>query len=252
MLQKRRGDDSSAVESGIILQIDMIIRTNPTTLTFITQPDHAHLSRHVMQHCVALAGHPRAEAILHAIGEHDNGWAEADAAPIVDGNGAPFDFINAPAEVRQEVWPRAAGRLAQDPWAAALVAHHAVTVYDRYPPDPAWASFFPAMEASRDELVRASGGRFEDLIDDYRFVRLGDLISLVFCTGLTEQQQFAEWTVAGSGTSVIVTPDPFGGRIVPMEVTARELPASPFRSNDDLREKLSAAKGMSLRGEARG
>ena len=107
------------------------------------------------------------------------------------------------------------------------------------------------MEASRDELVRACGGRFEDLLDDYRFVRLGDLISLVFCTGLTEQQQFAEWTVAGFGTSVIVTPDPFGGQSIPLEVTARALPAGRFGSDDELREKLSAATLISLRGDVR-
>ena len=231
----------------------MIIRARAQTLTFITQPDHAHLSRRVIENCVALRAHPRAASILHAVGEHDNGWTEADAAPTVDAStGAPFDFIKAPAALRQEVWPRGVARLAQDPWAAALVAHHAVTVYDRHRVDPAWAAFFPSMEASRDELVRASGERFDQLVDDYRFVRLGDLISLLFCTGFNEEQRFAEWTVSASGPSVIVTPDPFGGKSIDLEITARELPAGPFRSDDELRAKLSDATVTVLRGEVRG
>ena len=32
--------------------------------------------------------------------------------------------------------------LTDAPWAAALVAHHAITVYDRFRADPAWDDFF--------------------------------------------------------------------------------------------------------------
>ena len=49
----------------------------------MTQSDHAHLARMIMEHCVPLAAWPRRDAILHAIHEHDNGWAEEDAAPTV-------------------------------------------------------------------------------------------------------------------------------------------------------------------------
>jgi hypothetical protein len=231
----------------------MIIRTSEETLVFITQPDHAHLARRPMEHCMALRAHPRHASILHAIGEHDNGWAEADAAPTTDPDtGQPLDFVNAPPEARQEVWPRGVARLARDPWAAALVATHAVTIYDRYRIDAAWAPFFAHMEALRDEMLSASGGSLDDLIADYPFVRLGDLISLVFCTGWTEEQRFAEWTVSGSGASIIVTPDPFGGQTIPLEITARQLPATPFRSDAELREKLSEAALTVLRGELRG
>jgi hypothetical protein len=152
----------------------MIIRTSEETLVFITQPDHAHLARRPMEHCMALRAHPRHASILHAIGEHDNGWAEADAAPTTDPDtGQPLDFVNAPPEARQEVWPRGVARLARDPWAAALVATHAVTIYDRYRIDAAWAPFFAHMEALRDEMLSASGGSLDDLIADYPFVRLG-------------------------------------------------------------------------------
>lgn len=220
----------------------------------ITQPDHAHLSRRVMEHCPTLRAHPRAASILLAIGEHDNGWSEPDAAPIVDSaTGRPFDFVHAPADVRQGVWPRGVARLAHDPWAAALVANHAVAVYDRYRGNPEWSEFFPRLEALRDEWLRASGGSLSDLLADYRFVRLGDLISLVFCTGWTDALRFQEWAVSRSGDDdVVVTPDPFEGATIAAEVTARKLPDGPYRDDADLRGKLESTGIVVLKGRVSG
>ena len=230
----------------------MIVRGSAKGLLFITQPDHAHLARRAMEHSVALRAHPRASSILLAIGEHDNGWTETDAAPSIDiTTGEPHDFVNAPLAVRHDVWPRGITRLAHDRWAAALVAQHAITVYDRFRPDPAWRSFFAHVEMLRDEMLRASGGGMDDLLGDYPFVRLGDLISLVFCTGWTDAQHFTQWTVTGSGDRVLVTPDPFGGDAIPLAVNAREVPHGPYRSDDQLKETLARAEVIRLRGEVR-
>ena len=231
----------------------MIIRRHGADLLFITQPDHAHLAHRVMGHCAALREHPRAASVLLAVAEHDNGWREVDAVPFVDASTQqPLDFINVPAEVRQDIWPRGVERLAFDPWAAALVANHAVVVYDRYRGDPAWKSFFPTMEGRRDDLLRDTGGRMEDLIADYRFVRLGDLISLVFCTGWTEPQQFDGWTIGRSNNDVIVSPVLFAGGSVPCEIAAKQLPAASYATGDEFRRALESAPAISLRGEIRG
>ncbi len=202
-----------------------------------------------MQHCVALASRPRRDSILHAIAEHDNGWIEEDAAPTVHPDtGGVIDFINAPIAVRHAVWPRGVARLAADPWTAALVAQHAVTVYDRYREDAAWTSFFSEMEIMRDALVTESGLARADLVADYIFVRLADLISLTFCLNWAEKQQVGEWIIRLSGTSVGVMPNPFGGAIIPIEITAREIPNEPYRSKEELRDALSRAKTVTLRG----
>jgi len=203
-----------------------------------------------MEHCVALAARPRRDAILHAIAEHDNGWAEADAAPTVNPeNGRIVDFVTAPLAVRHAVWPRGIARLAEDPWAAALVAQHAITVYDRFRSDAAWASFFAELEAARGAMLRASRMPLADLLDDYAFVRLADLISLTFCTGWTDEQRFGDWTIHPSGTRVVASPDPFGGASIPIEVEARELRNRPFRTDAELRAALSEAAMTTLRGE---
>lgn len=230
----------------------MIVRAVPVGVQLITQPDHARLARRIMERCKTLEGHSRRDAILLAVREHDNGWAEEDAAPtVIRSTGRIADFVTLPIASRHAVWPRGVGRLA-DPWPAALVAHHAVTVYERFRRDAAWASFFARMESMRDSRIRASGLSFDDLAGDYPFVRLGDLISLAFCTGSSDEQRFGDWTVKLAGTDVLITPDPFGGAAVPIEIVARELRSQPFATDEDLRDALREARSVTLRGHARG
>jgi hypothetical protein len=231
----------------------MIIRREEAEYVFITQPDHAALARQVMEHCAALQDHPRASSILLAIGEHDNGWAEADAGPLVDpSSGEPLDFIRAPAAVRQGVWPRGVARLSADPWAAALVAHHAVAIYDRYRGDEEWKAFFPRMESLRDSLVAQSNRGAADLLADYHFVRLGDLISLMFCTGWHESQRHDDWIVSRKDDVVSVSPGVFDSASVAVAVPTKRLPLIPYRTDVELHTALAAAPRGVIQGEITG
>jgi uncharacterized protein (DUF433 family) len=231
----------------------MIVGAVHDRIQLITQPDHANLARRIMEHCVPLAVRLRRDAILHAIAEHDNGWAEADAAPAVSAHtGSVLDFVTVPLEVRHTVWPRGIARLVDDPWAAALVAQHALTVYGRFQSDSDWTAFFAEMEAARDAMLRASGGPLDDLVDDYPFLRLGDLISLAFCTGSTDEQRFGDWTVQLTGSRVVVTPDVFGGEEIPFEVEAKTIRNRPYRTDAELRDALSEATVTTRRGDVAG
>ena len=225
----------------------MIVRSESHRLLLITQPDHALLARRIMDRCVPLATHPRRDVILYAIQEHDNGWSEEDAAPRVNTTGDVVDFVNAPADVRQNVWTRGVARLADRPWASALVAQHAIVIYDRFHSDAAWTPFFDAMRDARDSMIRAAGGTLSELSTDYEFVRLADLTSLTFCTGWTGEQRFGGWVVRLSGTRVL-TPDVFGGEEIPIEIVAADVASRRFSSNDELREALRAAATRTLRG----
>jgi hypothetical protein len=226
----------------------VIVRVAGDRLQLITQPDHARLARRIMEHCVPLASASRRRAILHAIEEHDNGWREEDAAPCIDPRtGEIADFITAPVRVRQGVWPRGVARLASDPWAAALVAQHAITIYDRNRSDPEWTPFFAEMQNRRDELLHATGLPLDDLLSDYVFVRLADLISLTFCAGWTDAEGFGGWTVQPSSTRIAVAPKAFDGD-VPFEIDAREIRNRPFQSDEDLREAVRTAETETLTG----
>lgn len=226
----------------------MIVRPAAAGLHLITQPDHAALSRRIMEHWLPLAERPRRPSILLAIGEHDNGWRETDDHPTLDTNGHVVDFVNAPADAKQAVWPRGVARLRSDPWAAALVAQHAITVYSRFRPDPEWSAFFAEMETTRDHLVQVAELPLETLVDDYTFVRLGDLLSLTFCTAWTDPQHHDGWTVLQHAGRVVVTPDGFGNREIGIEVPASEITAEPFTSAARLRDALAAAPRVRLTG----
>jgi hypothetical protein len=226
----------------------MIVRALGDSLVLITQPDHAHLAGDVMVRATALAQHPRRDSILLAVREHDNGWAEPDAEPIIGSAGDVADFISAPIAVRQGVWPRAVARLAGEPWTAALVAQHAIPVDDRFRSDDAWTQFFADMEALRDNLLARTAMPPADLVADYAFVRLGDLISLTFCTGWTTPQHYAEWTVQRDGDRVQVTPDPFGGETIRIETAGTEIPKRRYQSDRDLREEIAKGRPRRLSG----
>ena len=229
----------------------MIVRTLHDSIQLITQPDHARLAGRIIERASALANRPRRQSILRAAYGHDNGWVEPDAAPIVlPGTGRIADFINAPADLRQGVWPRGVKTLSDDPWAAALVAQHAIAVYDRFHGDPAWMPFFDRMASIRDGLIGGSGLSLDDLHADYWFVRLADLISLAFCTGSTDSFLHSDWRVQLDGSRVVVTPDIFGGVSVPMEIEALVLPKRSFESDADLRAAIATAGKTTLRGEA--
>jgi hypothetical protein len=227
----------------------MIVRSGDSVVHLITQPDHAALSRRIMEHWTPLAAEPRRASILHAIGEHDNGWREPDENPALAADGRVVDFVNAPAHVKQPVWSRGVARLAGNPLAAALVAQHAITVYDRFRADQEWFAFFAEMEASRDRFLARTGLAREPLLQDYTYVRLGDLISLTFCAGWRDEQTYNRWSVRlEASTHAVVTPDEFDAAEIAIDVPALELPDEPFKSESGFRDALAIARRVTLTG----
>ena len=196
-----------------------------------------------MEHWASLATAERRDQILRAVRDHDNGWHEPDAAPTVDpATGAHPRFRRrAGRRSSKSVWPRCLDGLADAPWAAALVAHHAISVYDRFRSDAGWTAFFARMEAARTRHLEAAGGTMEALVRDYVYVRLGDLASLAFCNAWTDPQVLGPWTIRLlDGRHLLVEPNPFVYD-VPIEVAARALPLAPFASDEALRAAWRAA-----------
>ena len=229
----------------------MIVRRNGSSQLLITQPDHASLAAHVIRKWRAdrFADSVRRDVILLAVDQHDNGWLEVDAAPLRDPiTGRVLDFIHAPDDVRQAIWPRGVERLGRQPSAAALVAHHAVHVYSHYRGNPRWLAIFDAMERTRDRYLRAAGMELDEMLHDYRFVRLGDLISLSFCTGVDIEGSHGGYQVRLDGSRVLVTPDPFDGATVPLEVRAREMVDHPFATDAEAAAAFASARLLTVSG----
>ena len=232
----------------------MIARPADDALHLITQPAHAALARRIMEQWTAggLAGHSRRDSILHAIEEHDNGWIEVDAAPMRTAEGRIADFITLPIDDRRGVWPRGVNRLADDPFAAALVAEHSIFIFERFRSDVDWAPFFAAQGVLRAKYAAAAGVSLEDLHRDYVFLRLADLISLTFCNRWKEPQDIFGHRIAGDGGElVLVSPDPFGGESVSLEIEARVMPNRVYRDEADLAASWHDAPTTTLTGVCR-
>lgn len=232
----------------------MIVRSADGVLHLITQPDHAALARRIMERWEPLYGAERRQSILLAVEEHDNGWREPDAQPAVDADtGRIFDFMTVPAAAKQAVWPRGVTRLAQqDHWAAALVAEHALTIYARFQNDVEWIDFFRTMTGLRDTLVSQSGLTVLQLTRDYSYVRIGDLLSLVFCNQWQEEQTYDRWQFRLIDATVTVVPDAFAGHAVPLAVTARAIPDVLYPSDADLQMAIRTAPWITLHGAVTG
>jgi hypothetical protein len=233
----------------------MIIRQDRHSLVFIAQADHARLAADLLAAWQAdgFPEHPRREVILLAIREHDNGWQEEDATTHV-ADGEPLDFISVPPAVKHRIWPRASARLAAvDPYAGALVAQHALSVHGQQRTDPAWRPFFDTMDRVKGALLaRCTAGAADTLAGDYRFVQGGDQLSLVFCNGWTAPFPRPGGRTRLRGATLEISPDPFGGRRVPLAVPARRLARQAFGSAADLRAALDAAPIEPVVGEAVG
>jgi hypothetical protein len=238
----------------------MIVRDDDTSFLLITQPDHARLARDIV---AAIRTEPvldtaARDTVLFATLEHDNGWLEVDAAPTIDpATGRPCDFINGPAHVKHELWPRGIARVARtDARAAALVAEHALTVYHYRAAEPEWRSFFGPITALRDDLLRqvmaAHGPARDAFAEQYRCVRLGDVFSLQFCNGWTDPHETFGYRATLHGHHLVITPDPFAGAVIPLRVMARRIPARPYASDADLRAAMGESVPELLEGDARG
>lgn len=226
----------------------MIVRSGDGVLHLIAQPDHAALARRIMTLWPSLQKVERRREILTAIEHHDRGWRGPDGAPTVDpGSGRIHDFLHAPIAVRQAVWPESVALLSAAPWAAALVAHHAISVYDRFRGDGAWHDFFTRMTTLRDEHLATAGGDLKALARDYVYVRLGDLLSLTFCTAATEPATLGPWTIRRDGARLHVDPNPFILDVT-FAIEAREIPDVPYATDDALRAALAAAPSRALEG----
>ncbi len=234
----------------------MIIQRGTTDLLLITQPDHAGLAAGLMARWElgGLPDHPRRAEILAATREHDHGWIEEDALTHVAPDGQPLDFITVPPDVKRRLWPRALERVARtDPYVAALVAQHALTVNAPARQEDGWPAFFDVMTRARDaKLARVPRVNVVDLEGDYPFVRIGDHLSLIFCNGWREPLSGAGYRAILKGATLEISPDPFGGATVPLSVPARSIPARRYRSAADLRQAFAAAPVRPLEGQAVG
>jgi len=178
----------------------MIVRRDGSGWVLISQPAHAWLAGEL---ATAWGNEdfarpsPR-EVVIMATRLHDIGWLAWDAAPRLDKDGRPVNFLDTTLEETIPIWRQAVRQLSLiDPYAALLVSKHASTIYHRRlergadpPQQRAVVNAQLDGQAAVQESLRrqlADHPEYGPAVEPdflkatYRWLRACDLLSLILC-----------------------------------------------------------------------
>jgi Protein of unknown function (DUF3891) len=247
----------------------VIARPEADGWTLVRQMDHA-------AHCAKLARAWRAgpfgpgsvsPSLEYAAGYHDQGWTEVDRRPEIDAEGRPCNFTQIDEARHTDFYSAAVRAIAgTDPYAAYLVSLHASGLYSRR---YGWSGLKPvdwtaigrrgrgllAGERSyRTELFASIAPRdleFETVWRAYMLLETFDYLSLLTCFGFdssgcgpvpTLEGQWEQLSVTRTGRwEVQLTPFPFPGDELELEVEAVHVGHATFSSVEALRAEFDSA-----------
>jgi uncharacterized protein DUF3891 len=247
----------------------MIARREADGWTLIRQMDHA-------AHCAVLARAWRAgpfgpasvtPSLEYAAGHHDQGWTEVDKRPEIDPEGRPCNFTQIDEARHTEFYSAAVRAIArEDPYAAYLVSLHASGLYSRRygwsglkPVDwtaigPRGRALLAGEKSYRTHLFESIAPRdleFETVWRGYMLLETFDYLSLLTCFGFdssgcgpvpTLEGQWEHLSVTRTGPwEVVLTPFPFPGDKLEVEVEAVHVGGTEFGSVEALRASFDSA-----------
>lgn len=223
----------------------MIVHRDTDRLRCVTQTDHAALAAEILGlwRRDELPGNPRREALLRATREHDNGWQEVDAAPLVDtSTGMPHDFLTLPNAEREELWERGTQRHQQgDPYVALLITTHAIRLHEDRRHETEWAAFVERMEARWLEVVALAAVDEATVAADYRLLALADILSLGLCGGWSQSFHRARYEARLAANTLQLEPFPLAGATT-FRLNCRWIPQRRYTDGVDLGVELATAR----------
>ncbi len=216
-------------------------------LRLITQPDHARFSAEMLELWTLgdLRNHPSRADLLFAVREHDNGWREADSAPLVDpANSTPHDFLSYPEDQRLEVWKRGVDRYADTkPYSSLLILEHARVLHSAS--DELWTAYLGELDSRRQELLDQLEIDEDQLRADYTHLRLTDKLSLTICNKWQDTLCYAGFESQAGGDWMTLDPFPMVGATT-FRIPCRFIPNRAYSSDSDLGGELAAARWQDL------
>jgi hypothetical protein len=225
----------------------MIVIPRAQSLRLVTQPDHARLAAQVLAlwRADGFPGHPRRLDLLTAVREHDNGWREADAAPLLDAGGRPVDFRAAPDTLRREVWLRGVERYAgEQPYIALLTARHALHLHRDRRELEDWRPAFERLDGLWEELLERTSLGAEGAETDYRWLLLADTLSLALCEAIDGFDHLS-WRGTPSPSGLRLEPFPLAGSTT-FRLPCRTIPDRRYGGEADLAAALGSARWTEL------
>ncbi len=223
----------------------MIVVDAGDSLRFVTQGDHAHFAADLLSLCrlPELENHPRREALLEAVREHDNGWRELDAAPRVEpATMTPHTFETLPGDERRKLWSRGTRRLSEgNPQVALLITQHALALHQDLGGEATWDAWLEEMSDFRADLLEETDLTQDQLDRDHEYLRFADRCSLAVCTDRKEPFVGLGAQVVFAQGSLQIDPLPLVGA-TSFSIRCRWLPKRPYASDLDLGSELAAAR----------
>ncbi len=238
----------------------MIIAPFHNKLLVVTQNDHAHFASELLAlwRADGLPEHPRRSELLFAAREHDNDWAEFDSAPMCSAAGRPLDFMTVSPETRREIWRLGTRRhVERAPYAALLIARHAIQLHRSQRRDPDWADHFTEWDDLVAELLDKTEVEEEVVDQDYRWIELSDLLSLGVCNRWTRELEChgvsgrlhldSNSSSDGDGPdaipdgTLVLAPFPLAGATT-FRIACRLIPDRRYAGDADLAIELATAR----------
>ncbi|MDX1630338.1 MAG: DUF3891 family protein [Thermoanaerobaculia bacterium] len=221
----------------------MLVRVEEDRFVLVTQSDHAHLASELLAlwRDPELLEHPRRQSLLQAIRLHDNGWREVDSAPRVDpDSGAPLSFDEIDEELRMEIWRRGILRYGEeDPYTALLVLTHA---RELHPERPGMVELVAELEESKETWLEEVGLRPAEIEDDYHWLAVADLLSLVAVNRWSGTRDVHGECEARSRDGELLLDPFFLAGATRFSVPCRRIPRRDYEGDSDLTLELATAR----------
>lgn len=249
----------------------MIRKTWNTDKWLLTaQPEHARLAA-IMAASWNFPGERPSEEVFKAIITHDDGWKEADAAPMVKPDGDPMGFNEIRLTDATPIYTRSIElrKEAGHSYGAALVAGHFINLVEKADlarastADAKAAGQFLARQGANLRAIKAALEQDEtkaDLLNTYdndlRFLQVCDYLSLLLCTDFSGEETIENVPYLPNGDTLRVTrpgnsslalcifPLPFKKNLRD-HLTSWTVPFMPYDSTEELQYAMEEVKTIS-------
>lgn len=222
----------------------MIVTARDQRLRLVTQNDHAHFAAELLSlwRRDGMEEHPRRQELLQAVREHDGGWRGIDSAPMVHAEtGRPHDFLDMPQAARREIWTLCTSDFSDKPYAHLLILEHALNLHREASDDGVWPALLAHWRTERTKLLDDGILGVEELGDDYKFLDLTDLASLMACDVWRGPIERHGYRLERTDAGLSIDPFPLAGTTT-FEIACRWIPDRRYSSDSDLALELATAR----------
>ncbi len=245
----------------------MIRREIKNGWIIITQKDHSILSGDIMNHWGNSKFSPPKpkDEVLFAVAEHDNGWQEWEENPQINPlNKYPKNFLEMSYKDQAQIWKRSYLRYSkQHPYACSLIALH----FDKFNSSVLKRNknalllkteikkfVLENLKLSSTEQKSLS----EEIINNLKFVQIGDIISLALCHGWRSTRiDEIPYSLNGSNTSIMlksqdgfnyrIYPFPFSKNPITISISGVKINRKTFKNNEEFIEVFKKSEKMNLK-----